>query len=142
MKARHLLATCLLSTSLVTLPALAAPRHHAQDAKPSSLDGKPAVEHKTFPLDQIIPASVHDAWMLSGKNEAVFFDIVEQLSDVAEQKRNLALPDNAASGRRMGNFIKMKAKADPNQLLYVIVDQAVRMVGVKPGSPGAEKPGK
>ena len=142
MKVRHVLATCLLTTSLITFPAFAAPRAHMQDAKPSSLDGKPAVEHKTFPLDQIITASVHDAWMLSGKNESVFFDIVEQLSDVAEQKRNLALPDSQASGRRMGNFIKMKAKADPNQLLYVIVDQAVRMVGVKPGSPGAEKPGK
>jgi hypothetical protein len=87
--------------------------------------------HKTYPLDQIVTASVHDAWLLSGRNEAAFFDIVEQLAQLSAQKRGLTLPDDAAAGKRMGEMIKKKARADHDQLLYVIVDEAVRAVGTK-----------
>jgi hypothetical protein len=93
---------------------------------------------KVYPLDQIIPATVHDAWLLSGKNEEAFFDIVEQLAQLSAEKRDLTLPDSAAAGRRMGEMIKQKAKADHDQLLYVIVDEAVRAVGTKAG-PTARK---
>ncbi len=86
---------------------------------------------KVCPLDQIVTASVHDAWLLSGKNEEAFFDIVEQLAQLAAEKRGVSLPDNAAAGKRMGAIIKQKARADHDQLLYVIVDQAVRAVGAK-----------
>ena len=90
---------------------------------------------KVYPLTQIIPATVHDAWVLSGRNEEAFFDIVEQLAQLSAQNRGLNLPDNAAAGKRMGEIIKEKAKADHNQLLYVIVDQAVRAVGTKATTP-------
>jgi len=74
---------------------------------------------------------VHDAWLLSGKNEDAFFDIVEQLAQLSAQKRGLTLPDTAAAGRQMGLMIKTHAKTDHDQLLYAIVDQAVRTLGVK-----------
>jgi hypothetical protein len=90
---------------------------------------------KVYPLDQIVTASVHDAWLLSGKNEEAFFDIVEQLAQVSAEKRGLSLPDNAAAGKRMGEIIKEKARADHDQLLYVIVDQAVRAVGARATAP-------
>ncbi len=67
----------------------------------------------------------------SGKNEEAFFDIVEQLAQFSAQKRGLRLPDSAAAGRRMGMMIKTRAKADHDQLLYAIVDEAVRTIGVK-----------
>ncbi|HWF08515.1 MAG TPA: hypothetical protein VG297_08620 [Bryobacteraceae bacterium] len=86
---------------------------------------------KVYPLDQIITASVHDAWLLSGKNEEAFFDIVEQLAQVSAEKRGVSLPDSAAAGKRMGEIIKQKARADHDQLLYVVVDQAVRAVGAR-----------
>jgi hypothetical protein len=92
---------------------------------------KTDANQKTWPLDQIITASVHDAWLLSGRNEAAFFDIVEQLAQLSAQKRGLTLPDDAAAGKRMGELIKEKARADRDQLLYVVVDQAVRAVGTK-----------
>ena len=38
---------------------------------------------------QIVTASVHDAWLLSGKNEEAFFDIVEQLAQMSAEKRGL-----------------------------------------------------
>ena len=86
---------------------------------------------KTYPMDQIVTATVHDAWLLSGKNEEAFFDIVEQLAQFSAQKRGLTLPDTAAAGQKMGLMIKTHAKADHDQLLYAIVDQAVRTLGVK-----------
>jgi len=94
-------------------------------------NSKAEANQKTYPLDQIVTASVHDAWLLSGRNEAAFFDIVEQLAQLSAQKRGLTLPDNAAAGKRMGEMIKQNARADHDQLLYVIVDEAVRAVGTK-----------
>lgn len=92
---------------------------------------KADANQKTYPLDQIVTASVHDAWLLSGRNEAAFFDIVEQLAQLSAQKRGLTLPDNAAAGKKMGELIKEKARTDHDQLLYAVVDEAVRAVGTK-----------
>lgn len=130
MKAQRLLAQYLTAAAIFYVPAMALASPVAQQpqvqAHPQTDPGD-----KTYPIHQIITASVHDAWLLSGKNEEAFFDIVEQLAQVSAQKRGLALPDNAAAGRRMGLLIKTKAKADRDQLLYVVVDQAVRSVGTK-----------
>jgi hypothetical protein len=82
--------------------------------------------------DQIITATVHQAWILSGKNEASFFEIVRELAEISARNRNLILPNDPASGRRAGEYIKEQAKADHNQLLYAIVDKSVQMTG-RPG---------
>jgi len=103
----------------------------AQQTPSVTANSKAEANQKTYPLDQIVTASVHDAWLLSGRNEAAFFDIVEQLAQLSAQKRGLTLPDNAAAGKRMGEMIKQNARADHDQLLYVIVDEAVRAVGTK-----------
>jgi hypothetical protein len=79
--------------------------------------------------DQIITATVHQAWILSGKNEASFFEIVRELAEISARNRNLILPDDPASGRRAGEYIKEQAKADHDQLLYAIVDKSVQMTG-------------
>ena len=89
---------------------------------------------KTFPVDQVVTASVHDAWLLSGKDESTFFDIVQQLAAISAEKRGITLPASEAAGRRMGNYIKTQAKLDHDQLLYAVVDKAVRMVGVHSAS--------
>lgn len=79
--------------------------------------------------DQIITATVHQAWILSGKNEANFFEIVRELAEISARNRNLILPDDPASGRRAGEYIKEQARADHDQLLYAIVDKSVQMTG-------------
>ena len=79
--------------------------------------------------DQIMTATVHQAWVLSGKDENNFFEIVKQLAEISAQNRNLTLPDDPAAGRRAGAYIKAQAKADHNQLLYAIVDKSVQMTG-------------
>ena len=135
MRARNLLAAALAVTTF-SFPVFAqsAPAKSAPAAQKPEVLAHPAVDptDKVYPLDQIIPATVHDAWVLSGRNEDAFFDIVEQLAQLSAEKRGIALPDNAAAGRRMGLMIKNKAHADRSQLLYVIVDEAVRAVGTKP----------
>lgn len=79
--------------------------------------------------DQLLTATVHQAWLLSGKNEATFFEMVTQLAEISAKDRGLELPESAAAGRTVGLHIKTAAKADTGQLLYAVVDAAVRKVG-------------
>jgi hypothetical protein len=82
--------------------------------------------------EQILTCTVSDCWQLAGKNETTFFDIIQQLSEISAQQRGLTLPDNAEAGRRTGEYIKEKAHTDHGQLLYAIVDAAIRKVGTRP----------
>ncbi|HEY3824449.1 MAG TPA: hypothetical protein VGL82_07810 [Bryobacteraceae bacterium] len=131
MNPRPFLAAALMTAAL----SYAAPAPSPQKQPEVLAHPKVDVNDKVYPLDQIVTASVHDAWLLSGKNEEAFFDIVEQLARISAEKRGLSLPDNAAAGKRMGEFIKEKARADHDQLLYVVVDQAVRAVGARAAAP-------
>ena len=129
MNSRPLFAGAILAA--IATFSLAAPSPGPQQQPSVVAHPKVDAGDKVYSLDQIVTASVHDAWMLSGKNEDAFFDIVEQLAQLSAEKRGISLPDNAAAGKRMGEVIKQKARADRDQLLYVIVDQAVRAVGAK-----------
>ncbi len=80
-----------------------------------------------FSKDQLLTSTVHQAWVLSGKNEANFYEMVEQCADISAQNRGITLPEDAAAGRRMGDYIKRTAKADTDQLLFAVVDKAVLM---------------
>ena len=86
----------------------------------------------TYSKEQILTATVHQAWELSGKNEANFFEIVEQLAAISAANRGITLPDSEAAGRKIGDSIKRSAKADTDQLLYAVVDKAVRMTSTSP----------
>jgi hypothetical protein len=91
-----------------------------------------------FTIDQAVTCSVHDAWVLGGKTEAGFFAIVQAEAELAAQKRGLVLPDSEAVGRQFGDYIKTQAKTDHDQLLYAIVDRAVRKYGTKPAAGGSK----
>ena len=90
-----------------------------------------------FTIDQAVTCSVHDAWELGGKTEAGFFAIVQAEAQLAAQKRGLVLPDSETVGRQFGEYIKAQAKMDHDQLLYAIVDRAVRKYGTKPAAGGS-----
>ena len=109
------------------LPCIAIPAG-AQDA-PSSTAPAP-----TWTIDQAVTCSVHDAWVLGGKTEPGFFAIVKDLAALSAQKRDLSLPDSATVGREFGDYIKKQAREDRDQLLYAIVDRAVRKYGTKPAA--------
>jgi hypothetical protein len=84
--------------------------------------------------EQILTCTVSDCWQLAGKNEVTFFDIIQQLAEISAQTRGLTLPDDAAAGRQTGEYIKAQTRTDHGQLLYAIVDAAVRKVGTRPAT--------
>ena len=103
-----------------------------QNIEPQSAASKTATAHAPYTKEQLLTATVHEAWLLSDKNEANFFEMVEQLAEISATNRGITLPDTAAAGKRMGAYIKTSARADTDQLLYAVVDKAVRMTSPKP----------
>ena len=115
---RSALAAVLFLVPAVSL-AQSAPNAFPQSAPASATA-------PTYTDEQLITSTVHQAWLLSGKSETNFFEMVKTLAEISAKNRGITLPDTAEAGARAGNWIKMKAKQDPDQLLYVVVDQAVQ----------------
>ena len=120
----------VLSVSLAcAAPVLAAPA--AQNASNDATH--------TWTIDQVVTDTVADAWHQGGETEEGFFSIVKTMAQFAAEKRDVTLPDTREAGRRMGQYIKQQARLDHQQLLYPIVDKAVRLVG-KPAATDATAP--
>jgi hypothetical protein len=125
--------TIVLSFSLgltITAATLTASAQQQKSPVTISPSANSTTAHN-WTTEQILTCTVSDCWQLAGKNEATFFDIVQQLAEISAQTRGLTLPDDAAAGKRAGEYIKAKAKADHGQLLYAIVDASIRRVGTK-----------
>jgi hypothetical protein len=120
--------------------ALTAVGFSASAQQPSAATITPSADSTAahnWTKEQILTCTVSDCWQLAGKNEATFFDIVQQLAEISAETRGLALPESAEAGKHAGEYIKAKAKADHGQLLYAIVDASVRRVGTKAPAPPA-----
>ena len=140
MKTLRILSAAVLAAGLIlSTSALAqsenAPNGSGHQARPSAPVRPESAENKTagpvnWTTEQLLTSSVHDAWVLSGKNEATFFEMVTQLAALSAQKRGLQLPESEKAGERFGELIKQMAKADTDALLYSVVDKAVQQVGV------------
>jgi hypothetical protein len=115
--------------SLGTIPGIA--QQSAQPSSPVNIkpEANEAPETHSWTIEQLLPLTVSEAWQMSGKSEDKFFDMVQDLAAFAAQKRNLVLPASEAAGQQAGEYIKQQAKLDRDQLLYAVVDQAVRKVG-------------
>jgi hypothetical protein len=84
-----------------------------------------------WPPDQLITSTVHDAWVLSGRNEEKFFAMISELAGISAEKRGLTLPNTEDAGKKFGELVKSLSKGNHDQLLYVVVDEAVQKVGTK-----------
>jgi hypothetical protein len=124
-------AFALLAITLSAIPVFA----QSPSSKGDTITNPSDTPHN-WTTDQIITATVHQAWVLSGKDETNFFEIIKELAEISAHNRNLTLPDSPAVGRRAGAYIKAQAKADHDQLLYAIVDKSVRMTGTKSPAQG------
>jgi hypothetical protein len=98
----------------------------AQDQKASISVG---AQTSDIPVDQIVTKTVHEAWVASGRNEDKFFAMVQQCAELSAKNRDITLPDTAEAGEKFGDWIKKEARKDSDQLLYAVVDRAVRHVG-------------
>ena len=125
MTIRTILVSTTLAAALSLVPAVQA--QQAPIAPPSAAGQTAAAP--TWSEEQLVTATVHQAWLMSGKNEATFFEMVTQLAEMSAKNRDITLPQTAAAGRRFGELIKVNAKADTDQLLYAVVDKAVRQIG-------------
>ncbi len=96
-----------------------------------TLKGAPGTAPHSWTTEQLVTSTVHDAWMLSGRNEDQFFEMVKELAAMSAQKRGLMLPETDAAGRKAGEMIKKQARKDPDQLLYAVVDRSVVKTGTK-----------
>jgi hypothetical protein len=124
----------LVNTIALSLTLAATLAATAQQPK-SPVTITPSADSTTphnWTTEQILTCTVSDCWQLAGKNETTFFDIIQQLAAISAQTRGLTLPDTAAAGQRTGEYIKAKAHTDHGQLLYAIVDAAIRKVGTRP----------
>lgn len=97
----------------------------------SAMTGGQTSTQTQWPPDQLITSSVHDAWVMSGRNEEKFFSMVTELAQISAQKRGLTLPNTEDAGKKFGELVKSLSKGNHDQLLYVVVDQAVQKVGTK-----------
>src|SRR5579872_5281919 len=129
----HQLILCLAAAGILfaaPIPGMAqqpTQSNSAADIRPDATEGPHA-----WTVEQLLPLTVSEAWQMSGKNEDKFFDMVQDLAVFSAKKRDLVLPEDETAGRQAGEYIKQQAKQDHDQLLYAVVDQAVRKVG-KPG---------
>jgi hypothetical protein len=134
-------ALLLAAVATLTLSSAFAQTHKAPAQKEPASVSDMSIPDTDAPhswtTDQIITATVHQAWVLSGKDEANFFEIVRELAEISATNRDMKLPDSPAAGRRAGAYIKAQAKLDHDQLLYAIVDKSVRMTGTKSATPPA-----
>ncbi len=125
MKITYILAPVILAG------VLAAPRPFllaaTQQGTAAATSAAPiAVPVRDWTTEQAVTSSVREAWTLGGKTSEGFFEIVKVLTEISAEKRGLDIPESAQAGVVAGNWIKKQAKKDPDQLLYVIVDQAVQ----------------
>jgi hypothetical protein len=119
------LITLCLTLATATIAA------NAQQSPATITPSADSTATHNWTTEQILTCTVSDCWQLAGKNESTFFDIVQQLASISAQQRGVVLPDSAEAGKRAGEYIKAKAKADHGALLYAIVDASVRHIGTK-----------
>jgi hypothetical protein len=131
----HTLILCLGAAGILILGAVTGVAQQQPAQSTSPVDIRPDTTEAPHPwtVQQLLPLTVSEAWQMSGKNEDKFFDMVQDLAAFSAKKRDLVLPEDEAAGRQAGEYIKQQAKQDHDQLLYAVVDQAVRKVG-KPAS--------
>ena len=126
------LATAFLTGAILAAPAQQ-PAHQPAQHNPGAVSMTPAPneapETHSWTVEQLLPLTVSEAWRLSGRNEDEFFDMVQDLAAFSAQRRGLVLPESEEAGKKSGEYIKTRAKADRGELLYAIVDASIRKVG-------------
>jgi hypothetical protein len=95
------------------------------DARASS-----AVQNRasTLKAEQALPLTCLQAWLASGREYPRMLDVVTILARVSLANRQLTFPNTREAGLDAGRGIADDCKADPNALLFAVVDTHVRRV--------------
>jgi hypothetical protein len=100
-------------------------------AERQATQAPPAREWKAA---DVLPLTCVQAWVVSGKSEKGFVEILRVLGSVSLENRRLTFPDSREAGDEAGHGIAADCGADPDALLFAVVDRQVRRLG-KPAEP-------
>ena len=119
MKTRNLFACGVAVAIAVALVQLGAQgRHGTREASLAS----------TLTADQALPLTCAQAWAVAGKSYRPMLAIVTTLAKVSLANRELTFPNTREAGIDAGTGIGQDCKADPQALLFAVVDKHVRRV--------------
>ena len=119
MKTRVLYACCMAVVIAGALTQLGAQGRAGSREAPLS---------STLTADQALPLTCAQAWAVAGKSYGPMLAIVTILAKVSLANRELTFPNTREAGIDAGTGIAQDCKADPQALLYAVVDKHVRRV--------------
>jgi hypothetical protein len=80
---------------------------------------------------ELLPLTCAQAWAASNKNSSGMLAIVRTLAHVSLVNRDLTFPNTHEAGMKAGKAIADDCKADPNALLFAIVDKQVKLLAAQ-----------
>ena len=78
--------------------------------------------------EEKLPLTCVQAWVESGKSYSKMLAVVKTLAKVSLANRDLTFPNSRDAGFDAGTGIAEDCKADPDALLFAVVDKHVRRV--------------
>jgi hypothetical protein len=89
---------------------------------------KPVASRPAVNAVQALPLTCAQAWVAAHRSYPEVIAIVTTLAKVSLANRDLTIPNNRETGLEAGQGIAADCKADPDALLFAIVDKHVRRV--------------
>jgi len=111
------------AVALAGILSAAAPTQHPA---PSKTKWAPA---------EVLPLTCAQAWAKADKSYPKMLSIVVTLARISLANRDLTFPNTREAGLEAGKAIAEDCKADPNGLLFAIVDKHVRRVAEAASAP-------
>ncbi len=110
----------LVSIALVTPVVIGLPL--------TAQDSKRAAASPLLTAMQALPLTCAEAWIASEKNYDRMLAVVVTLAKVSLVNRDLTFPNDREAGINAGKGIGADCKADPDALLFAVVDKHVRRI--------------
>ena len=119
------LRACMIAAAVVVVVPLVDAQAPVKKAAASTVP--------TLTMEQALPMTCEQAWIAGGQSYAPMLATVKTLAKVSLANRNLTFPNTREAGKDAGKGIADDCKADPNALLFAVVDKHVRRVAESMG---------
>ena len=119
-----IVAVALAAGVMSPLGAQSGPAAKAQSGPAT----KPVNTQPTLTPVQALPLTCAQAWGVAHKSYSEMLAIITTLAKVSLTNRNLTVPNRREAGLDAGKGIANDCKADPEALLFAVVDKHVRRV--------------